>query len=154
MPFKAKLISASCIALCCMATGLISSDASAAKKFYKWVDKDGVTHYSERPPRGQKAQVVTTYAGRGTPAPAPKAENQKDQDKAGEQESKPEQSAAATAPIKNPQICQSAQRNLEILQRSNRVRLQDENGELKTLSNEEKEKQRQTAQKAVEQHCE
>lgn len=156
MPFKAKLISTSCIALCCLATGLISSDTLAAKKFYKWVDKDGVTHYSERPPRGQKAQVVTTYAGRGTPAPAaaPKAEDKKDQDRGESTEAGGEKSAANTGPTKNPQICQSARRNLEILERSNRVRLQDENGELKTLSNEEKEKQRQTAQKAVEQHCE
>ncbi|WP_353405825.1 DUF4124 domain-containing protein [Pseudoteredinibacter isoporae] len=154
MPFKATLISTSCIALCCLATGLISNDALAAKKFYKWVDKDGVTHYSERPPRGQKAQVVTTYAGRGTPATsaAPKADEE-DSQETNKQEAAAQQSEPA-APTKNPRICQSARRNLDILERSNRVRLQDENGELKTLSNEEKEKQRRTAQQAVEQHCE
>jgi hypothetical protein len=36
---------------------LVSSPASA--QVYKWVDEQGVTHYGERPPQGQKATPVT-----------------------------------------------------------------------------------------------
>lgn len=151
MPLKAKLISMSCLAACFLASGFLSSDALAAKKFYKWVDEKGVTHYSERPPRGQKSQQITTYTGRGTPPPPPKTS-------AADKEKQDSEKADATAneqaePIKDPKICSSARKNLDILDRSNRVRLRGENGELVTLSNEEKESQRKTALKAVKEHC-
>lgn len=145
MPYIAKLISAAFIASCFLVTAVMSNDAHAAKKFYKWVDKDGVTHYSERPPKGKQAEVVNTYTGRGTPPPNQAAK---------EKEEKPEEETqAAPQPIKNPEVCQSARRNLEILNRNNRVRLKDENGELTILSQEQKEKQRKTAEKAVKDHC-
>lgn len=148
MPLKAKFISMSCLAACLLTSGVLSTDAVAAKKFYKWVDENGVTHYSERPPRGQKAQQVTTYTGRGTPPPTPKTAA------SDEAKAEAEQSTSAQAdPIKDPKICNSARKNLDILDRSNRVRLRGENGELVTLSNEQKESQRKTALKAVKEHC-
>ena len=33
---------------------------AAAQQLYKWVDKDGKTHYSDTPPAGQEAKAVTT----------------------------------------------------------------------------------------------
>ena len=43
---------------------LVSSPATA--QIYKWVDEQGVTHYGERPPQGQKANPVTTTPSSGT----------------------------------------------------------------------------------------
>ena len=48
--------------LCC---GLIGA---ATAQVFKWVDENGVTHYGERPPQGQKAQPVEAKPS-STPAP-------------------------------------------------------------------------------------
>jgi hypothetical protein len=40
--------------LCCSLVG------TSAAQVFKWVDEEGVTHYGERSPQGQKAQPVET----------------------------------------------------------------------------------------------
>ena len=51
-----------------LAMGLLLCAAPTSAQMYKWVDDKGVTHYSESPPPGRKAQQVQT-----TPAPSPPA---------------------------------------------------------------------------------
>src|SRR5262245_34564564 len=55
---------------------LVSLPATA--QVYKWVDGQGVTHYGERPPQGQKASPVTTTPPSG-PGPS-QAKPQSSQD--------------------------------------------------------------------------
>jgi hypothetical protein len=45
---------------------------------YKWVDDQGVTHYGEKPPPGQKAQEVKVRTG---PSPSPAAPSPAEKDK-------------------------------------------------------------------------
>ena len=47
--------------LCCLLLLSTAATASAAN-LYKWKDANGVTHYSERPPTGQKYETrrITT----------------------------------------------------------------------------------------------
>ena len=47
---------------------------------YKWVDENGVTHYEERPPQGQKATEVPDRLA--TPDPASTATKRTEPDKA------------------------------------------------------------------------
>lgn len=51
-----------------LAMGLLLCAAPSSAQMYKWVDDKGVTHYSESPPPGRKAQQVQT-----TPSPGPSA---------------------------------------------------------------------------------
>ena len=51
-----------------LALGLLLCAAPSSAQMYKWVDDKGVTHYSESPPPGRKAQQVQT-----TPSPSPSA---------------------------------------------------------------------------------
>ena len=51
-----------------LAMGLLLCAAPSSAQMYKWVDDKGVTHYSESPPPGRKAQQVQT-----TPSPSPPA---------------------------------------------------------------------------------
>ena len=50
-----------------LAMGLLLCAAPASAQMYKWVDDKGVTHYSESPPPGRKAQQIQ----QATPAPGP-----------------------------------------------------------------------------------
>ena len=59
-------------ALCCAAVA-----AHGATTLYKWVDADGVTHYSDRPePGAQKVRIAAaqTYKGGGKTVAEPRAE--------------------------------------------------------------------------------
>ena len=49
-----------------LAMGLLLCAAPSSAQMYKWVDDKGVTHYSESPPPGRKAQQI-----QATPAPGP-----------------------------------------------------------------------------------
>jgi hypothetical protein len=42
-----------------------------AAQLYKWVDKDGKTHYSDTPPPGQESKSLSVGSGATTPTPAP-----------------------------------------------------------------------------------
>jgi hypothetical protein len=55
---------------------LLSASASAAT-IYKWVDENGVTHYSDQPhPKAQEVTVAPAQTYTAPPAPAPSDENQ------------------------------------------------------------------------------
>ena len=54
-----------------LAIGLLLCAAPSSAQMYKWVDDKGVTHYSESPPPGRKAQQLQTTPT--TPAPSPAA---------------------------------------------------------------------------------
>jgi hypothetical protein len=49
-----------------LAMGLLLCAAPSSAQMYKWVDDKGVTHYSESPPPGRKAQQI-----QATPSPSP-----------------------------------------------------------------------------------
>ena len=55
---------------------------------------------------------------------------------------------------KNPEFCQRARENLETLNTAARIRMRDEDGELRYINEEEKEEQRQRAREAIATHCE
>ena len=55
-----------------LAMGLLLCAAPSSAQMYKWVDEKGVTHYSESPPPGRKAQQIQTTPAPG-PSPSPSA---------------------------------------------------------------------------------
>jgi hypothetical protein len=55
---------------------------------------------------------------------------------------------------KNPELCQRARTNLEALTSSAKVRVRNEQGEVRFLSAEEMEVQRQTAEAQISVYCE
>ncbi len=71
----------------------ITSSSAIANEVYTWTDANGVVHYGDRPPDGQKAQVINVRETPGDrqPDPASEALITGDADK---QETSPPQSAA------------------------------------------------------------
>ena len=55
-----------------LALGLLLCAAPTSAQMYKWVDDKGVTHYSESPPPGRKAQQVQTTPSSPSPSTTPK----------------------------------------------------------------------------------
>jgi hypothetical protein len=95
---------------------------------YKWVDKDGVTHYTQTPPTGHNSEVM---APPDPPAESPEQARARTRSisktvnrhlKNQQQQEKDEQKNAAVKARKQKN-CQIARRNLKALTRStNRVR--------------------------------
>ena len=138
-----------------LATSLLSLPALAAKTFYKWVDDEGVTHYSERKPMGTDAEAVSVSIGRSDPVTNAQTNVQ------GAQGNADGQTAAGSnteevdpEALKDPERCNIARKNLETMQNNNRIRMKDPaTGEYRFLSQQEKEQQMAESQKAIDESC-
>jgi hypothetical protein len=73
-------------------SALLLGGAIVAEEAYRWVDADGVVHYSDRPEPGADAIQLPTYqppAGSRTPAPTPTGNNQSRNTTQGENDTQP-----------------------------------------------------------------
>ncbi|MGQ9425497.1 DUF4124 domain-containing protein [Gilvimarinus sp. F26214L] len=134
-----------------LATALISLPTLAAKNYYKWTDEDGVTHYSARKPHDQSADVVSVATGRPAPASdsqAPSPDKARNDEPAGNNRAQSE-----SGNLKDPERCEAARNNLEVLRNNAKVRMKDENGEIHYLSEEEKAEKSREFQQAVDESC-
>jgi hypothetical protein len=130
-----------------------SSISLAGESYYRWDDKWGNPVHSDRPPpKGVDYEVVssgTSLVRRVNSAegvvPAkiePTIDNNFEQ-----VETKPD-------PVKkNPEICDRAQENLTTLNTYARIRLRDDQGEYRYITEEEKEAQRDEARNLISVHC-
>lgn len=132
---------------------LVLSSTAMAGQIYKWVDAQGVTHFSEQPPQGQQANTVNTAT---PPPPAPEQKPAPTfQDIADPQQ------AAADAKVKKEVAEQEAQRlkycetqrnNLAQLENNPRVRVED-GGEMRRLGEDERQQRIADSKKAITENC-
>ena len=129
--------------------GLISVPAIAAKSYYKWIDEDGVTHYTARKPHDQESEAISVLTG------LPRGDN--GQPIQLDDASTPpgaEQSAAEDPEAnKDPERCDAAQKNLKILQENARIREKGLDGNFRYLSEEEKGQRKEMAEQAIAESC-
>lgn len=132
---------------------LVLSSTAMAGQIYKWVDAQGVTHFSEQPPQGQQANTVNT-ATPPPPAPEPKPAPTF-------QDIADPQQAAADAKVKKEVAEQEAQRlkycetqrnNLAQLENNPRVRVED-GGEMRRLGEDERQQRIADSKKAITENC-
>lgn len=135
---------------------LAMSATAMASQVYKWVDAQGVTHFGAQPPQGQQATSVNTATPPPKPAPAeaPKAaptfESIADPEQAAIDE-KVKQEVAAKE-VERKKYCEDVRTNLSQLENNPRVRMEVE-GEVRRLSEEERQKRIAEAQKAIAENC-
>lgn len=131
---------------------------SAQAKMYKWVDEDGVTHYTQTPPPGDiESSTIKPRTG-PEPTAADKKDNsigknQKDKDdkKKAEVESDDGISDAEyEAQVK--QACESARKSYQSYQRP-RVNIQNEDGSYRVAGEEERQAGLKRAQDAINKYC-
>jgi hypothetical protein len=65
---------------------LFAAGAAAAKEAYRWVDEDGVVHYSDRPREGAEAFQLPSPNVATLRVPKPSARSDDEQEKADEQD--------------------------------------------------------------------
>lgn len=151
MSAVAKPAAALFLTLLMAATAAHSSHAYAqSNKAYKWVDGQGVTHFSARPPEdGKPSETInirTGEAARDTePAELPtQPETQAD-------------SPPATEPYRQPdrRLCDQAREAAAALDDSDRVQVREQDGEeYRMLDEEELEEWRERARENIRRHCE
>ena len=118
--------------ICLLASLTGASALAAASNLYQWKDAKGVTHYSDKPPTDEQ------YKGRRI-----------------NNEGAPAQTAVPVGESIVDPKCQTARRNLEVLQGKGAVQ-QDLDGDGKpdkTLDDSERESQRALAQAAANAYC-
>ena len=143
-----------CLSLAAAVLLLTHIGVSAAESVhYRWTDSRGNPVHSDRPPpKGVPYEVVSTGSnlvrkvkpGVGavpaTTEPSPGNEF--------------EQVNAKPTPVKkNSEQCRRARQNLETLNTKKNIQLRNDQGELRTLSDEEKAIQRKKAEDAIAVHC-
>jgi hypothetical protein len=127
--------------------------AGASSTYYRWYDAQGNPVHSDRPPPvGTKYEVISTGSslvrqvepeeGAVPATTEPSVSNQF------------EQVDTNKDPIKkNPEQCKRAQENLQTLNTKVRIQIRNDQGELRPLSEEEKEVQRKQAMDTIAAHC-
>ena len=147
------LFHAFCLSLTLLGGGLLSAHAEAEKGYYRWVDDRGNPKISDRPPppgveytftstdTGLKRQVTAEDRKVGATPQGP---------------SKPTPSRGAAqqqaSVMKDQTLCDQAKANLDTLNSNARVRIR-ENDEVRYLTPEEIDIQRQKAVDLIAVHC-
>jgi len=136
-----------------LATGLNILNVAASEVYYRWSDERGNPVHSDRPPpKGTDYEVITTGSGFRREVDA--------EEGAVPLEVKPSASNEFEAVTdnkaikKNPEYCARARDNLEQLDTRARIRARNDQGEVRYLSEEEKENERKKAQDAISAYCE
>jgi hypothetical protein len=131
----------------------MAGSLSAGQNVYRWIDKQGNTVVSDRPPPvGVEYEVVNLQGNmmnqvdNPIPAPLPQTGMNSGDETA--------QQAQQPGIPKNPQYCSQARQNLSNLNTFARIRIQGADGEYRYLTEEEKEDQRRQAQDAIDAYCE
>ncbi len=156
LPSPAWTLALAVVMVASLAVHMPSADA--ANTYYRWKDEQGKLVVSDRPPTADVEYEVVSQTsslvrrvkpGEGAvPAEVtPRPGNQFEQT-----DTRNEQLEAVT---RNPESCARAKANLETLNTTARIRIRDQDtGEVRYLSEDEKETQRQKARDIIRVHCE
>ncbi|MVV46938.1 DUF4124 domain-containing protein [Pseudomonas sp. PB120] len=129
--------------------GLLISPWCIAGQIYKWVDAQGVTHFDAQPPQGQEATtVVTPSSSTGKPGVPPRNSAIGDQQAIDKTVKK--QVAEQQAQLKV--FCEQARTNLAQLQNNPRLR-EEVDGEMRRLTDEQRQERTTEAQKQIADNC-
>jgi hypothetical protein len=127
-----------------LVVGLVAAQLTFAAKVYTWTDPNGTTHYGERPPKDVKATLIHARTGHSEATPEADA-------------TAPAETAATTSGAQvmtqNAERCAQAQHNLEALKSYNRIKVKDEKGEMRVLSEAEKAQKIADMQKIADESC-
>lgn len=141
---------------------LTLSSASLADEFYKWVDENGVTHYTQTPPKqpGVSSQKIRASGTTVNQEEAAKAKQRLQSSRSSFQTSA-EQRAITEGleeeekekALKMAKYCEDARKNLKVLNEHARIREKGKDGEYRVLSEEEKQAKVARNQKHVKEYC-
>ena len=153
-----KILPTASLAIVLFGLSLISTPGQA-KEFYKWIDDEGVTHYSVRPPAD--AEVETEALTIKTPGQTASEDDSETDMTAGAEDDEKRSNKAALSSEELAKIrreekenCDKARKNLYTLENRARIFSSDEKtGENHYLTDEEREQWKTESKEAVEAFC-
>jgi len=122
-----------------------------AAQVYKWVDAQGVTHFSAQPPQGQQAESVATPSA-SPAAPTPPARQPRDARDEQDLIDRKVRQEVAEQEAELRRYCETARTTLAQLQNNPRLRV-EENGQARRLGEEERQARIAQAQQNIKEHC-
>ena len=130
----------------------------AAAEIYKWVDEEGVTHYTQQPPpASQASRVDVTGPGEAEIEREQRAMEQTaaELEAAREQrrESAREEARAERQEARRAQQCAQLRENIETLADRRRLRVRDGEGRVRRLSEEERRQRLAERRAELDEHC-
>lgn len=137
-----------------------STGSSLAAKYYKWVDENGVTHYSAQPPAAGEGEVIKVKSGASSDKDQAmkrleERRSRLEQDAA--TRNNPEADAQAAADKANKeaakQQCEQYRKNLKVMTENSRVKEMGADGEARMLPEEERQERIRKAQEFVKEYC-
>ena len=139
--------------LACSVLLALSTSASAGQ-IYKWVDAQGNVHFGSQPPEGQAAAQVNPNISQPklteqAPAKSPESAAEPEQQAIDEKVKK----EVAAQEVERKKYCESIRTNLSQLENNPRVRV-EEAGELRRLTEEERQAKISESKKLIAKNCE
>ncbi|WP_263144623.1 DUF4124 domain-containing protein [Pseudomonas sp. RIT-PI-AD] len=136
---------------------LALSGTAMAAQVYKWVDAQGITHFGAQPPEGQETKAISTTVApppKGTsPAkPAITAPTTGQPDAEQEAINEKVKQEVAVQEAKRKKFCEDSRTNVAQLQNNPRVR-EKVDGELRRLTEEERQSRIVELQKSIGENC-
>jgi len=139
----------STLTLCVFAL-LIGNPATAAKIF-KWVDENGITHFSEHPPKNTASTQIKPKTGHSEPV---NYESAKETKAVSENAAARKAEEELARSLKDPTRCAAARKNRETLENFGRVRVKNENDDgFHYLTPDEQQERLRATDKAIEESC-
>ncbi len=144
--------------------GFLALAAIGEAEYYTWVDENGVTNYAQRNPKGYDADFISSsrpfgyQRGRGRPqaqrqASAGTESTTSDESGSGISiEAEREAIALQIAEVKRTN-CEMGKRNLAQLEAFRRIRVRDEDGEERLLTDEEKAQRIDETRQIIRDNC-
>jgi hypothetical protein len=127
--------------------------AYAGQNIYRWVDARGNQVNSDRPPpQGIKYEVISTQSSLVRPVDADEGAVPAKVEPTPDNEFEPVDTAKPKV-LKNPEYCKRAQENLATLDTHAQIRMRDEKGEVRYLSDDEVQVERNKALETIKLNC-
>jgi len=127
---------------------LMVSTTLNAGTIHKWVDENGNVHYGDAPPVKTKTENVRVQAAPSNPGkPLPRLSTSDDTKQAGD---KAQQEVSAEQARK---ICEAARKDLDVINTSNRIRIQQADGSERYLGEAEIAERKAKSQTDVDRFC-
>lgn len=143
-----------------LATLLSAPMMLQAKEYYKWVDEDGVTHYTQTPPKDPNTETTKIRASGAASSSAEAAQQRLQQSR--ESFMKAAEKREATQGMdeeekakyeKQKEHCDRARNNLKVISERARIKEKDKDGEYTILSDEAKQARMKENQDYIDKNC-
>ncbi|WP_426415883.1 DUF4124 domain-containing protein [Aestuariirhabdus sp. LZHN29] len=139
-------------------SALLTMSSAHAATYYKWVDDNGLTHYSATPPEGRPSVQIERGSSRSPSGITPSIPSANEPNEAAARtedklEAEGFEQNLAAAEETRKKNCDTARENKVQLTLKNRIKLLQDDGTYRVLSDEEKQQKVRQADEAIDTYC-